>query len=473
MAVTLATANIDLSLKGLSGVTAGLRRVGDRLAGLATKGFKIAATAGAAVGGAFLTMGVRAAVAAEQAEVAFEVMLGSAERAKALLGELTAFAAATPFRFPEIRKGAQALLAFGSEAEEIIPTLTTLGDIAAGVGQPIDELAVIFGKAKIAGRLMAEDVNQLVERGIPVITEFAKILNVSAEDVKKLVSEGAVTFPILEQAFQNMTRDGGRFAGLMERMSRTTGGLFSTMQDDIEVASRDLAIQLLPKIKELIATVQDSVPAITSWGNIFIDTLQGIAEGAAIVANFIDEAFSGISGPGVEGGFEVLSRNFLDSMRAGFLSLAADAAGSDVLGFEKAAAILKRASAEYENSILRAEEKRANDRRAKAPRLTAPKIDPEKKDDTPKPSVKGGLKGSVSNVNAAFLATQQRLLEGQKRPGIEAIAKAQLEVEKEHKDDHKKLAFDVSQYLASKYNRDAKLADLVGEKVAANWKMGN
>ena len=65
-----------------------------------------------------------------------------------------------------------------------------VGDIAAGTNQDFNELAVVFGKAKVQGRLFGEDINQLTGRGIPIIGEFAKQFGVAEGEVKKLVSEG-------------------------------------------------------------------------------------------------------------------------------------------------------------------------------------------------------------------------------------------------------------------------------------------
>ncbi len=62
----------------------------------------------------------------EQTAVAFETMLGSATQAQAMMGQLSKFAAETPFEFPEIANAGKQLLAFGISAQEIQPTLRSL-----------------------------------------------------------------------------------------------------------------------------------------------------------------------------------------------------------------------------------------------------------------------------------------------------------------------------------------------------------
>ena len=71
----------------------------------------------------------------EQTHVAFTSMLGSGEQATAMIRDLQKFAAETPFEMPGIRNAAQQLIAFGYDAQEIIPTLTALGNAASGLGK--------------------------------------------------------------------------------------------------------------------------------------------------------------------------------------------------------------------------------------------------------------------------------------------------------------------------------------------------
>lgn len=169
----------------------------------------------------------------EQVEVAFTTMLGSGEKARDLLADLNRFAATTPFQFPELARAAKMLSAFGVGTEELIPSLRRIGDVAAGISAPIGEIAEVYGKAKVQGRLFMEDINQLTGRGIPIIQELAKQFGVSESQVRKLVEEGKVGFPHIEEAFRALTSEGGKFAGLMEAQSKTLPGLWSTIKDNI------------------------------------------------------------------------------------------------------------------------------------------------------------------------------------------------------------------------------------------------
>lgn len=222
---------------------------------------------GAAVGGLaalnklkdFTFDGVKLAADLETTSIAFETMLKSGEAAKKLLGELKDFAKVTPFRQDDVVQAARQLLAFGTAADDIKPTLKSLGDLSSGTGVAIGELAELYGKARVQGTLYAEDINQLVGRGIPVIQEFAKQLGVSESQVKKLASEGKITFGNLQQAFADLTSEGGKFEGLMERLSGSTSGKFATLLDEIDELKLAFGEGILPTLTEFTDILSEIV----------------------------------------------------------------------------------------------------------------------------------------------------------------------------------------------------------------------
>ena len=168
--------------------------------------------AGAAVG----VLGVKAIGSAgqfEQYRVAFETMLGSAEKARNLMGEISEFAKTTPFELPEVVAGTKQLLAFGFAQEELLPTMRRLGDIASGVGVPVGQLTNVFGQVRIAGRLMGQDLLQFTNAGVPLISELAKVMGKPQEEIKELVSQGKIGFKEVEQAIMNMTGEGSKLVG--------------------------------------------------------------------------------------------------------------------------------------------------------------------------------------------------------------------------------------------------------------------
>jgi tape measure domain-containing protein len=226
----------------------------------ASRAVSLTGVAGAVTGG--LTVmgaagwGVSLAVQAEQAQIAFTTMLGSATQAKTLLGDLSSFAATTPYESPEVVQAGKQLLAYGVSAADIIPTLTQLGDVASGVGAPLGDIAYLFGTAKTQGRLFSADINQFTNRGIPIIDALASTMGVAQSQVKKLVEEGKVGFPELQAAFSHMTGSGSQFGGIMAAQSQSLGGLWSTLKDNVGLALMQISQQFLEAfgIKDLMGT---------------------------------------------------------------------------------------------------------------------------------------------------------------------------------------------------------------------------
>ena len=199
-----------------------------------------------------LTSVIKKAADFEQLNVSFTTFLGSADKAKKVLGDLEKFSIVTPFTIDQVNQAGKALLAFGIESDKLTDTLKAVGDVSAATGKDFNELAVIFGKAKTQGTLFAEDINQLTEAGIPIIGEFAKQLGVSESQVKKLGSEGKIRFENLEQAFRDMTGEGGQFFDLMEKQSKTFSGRISTLQGNLSLLARAIGERLLPLLGPIV-----------------------------------------------------------------------------------------------------------------------------------------------------------------------------------------------------------------------------
>ncbi len=167
----------------------------------------------------------------QQLEIAMETMLGSQEKATALMSQLTATAAKTPFGLTDIAQGAKQLLAYGTASEEVNDTLVRLGNIASGLSIPLNDLVYLYGTTMTQGRLFTQDLRQFQGRGIPLADELAKQFGVAKDKVGELVTEGKVGFPEVEKAIQSLTNEGGKFYNLMEKQSASLTGQISNLED--------------------------------------------------------------------------------------------------------------------------------------------------------------------------------------------------------------------------------------------------
>lgn len=179
----------------------------------------------------------------QQLEASFNTMLGSEEKADALMQQLIRTAATTPFDLQSVAGGARQLLAYGENVENVNEDLIRLGNIAAGLNQPLSDLIYLYGTTMTQGRLYTEDYNQFVGRGIPLGRELANVLGVAEGKVREMVEAGKVGFPEVQQALQNLTNEGGMFFGLMEEQSKTITGRISNIEDSISMMMNEIGRQ--------------------------------------------------------------------------------------------------------------------------------------------------------------------------------------------------------------------------------------
>lgn len=171
----------------------------------------------------------------QQLEMAFNTMLRSESKANDLMNQLVRTAATTPFDLQSVAEGAKQLLAYGTSAEEVNGTLVRLGDIAAGVSIPLNDLVWLYGTTMTQGRMFTQDLRQFQGRGIPIAEEIAKIKGVAVDAVGDLVTAGKVTSDVVKQAIEGMTAEGSKFGGLMEAQSHTITGQISNIEDSIDM----------------------------------------------------------------------------------------------------------------------------------------------------------------------------------------------------------------------------------------------
>lgn len=232
-----------------------LQKAGDRIARAGVKLSLFVTLPLAAAGAAAL----KNAAEFEKQRVAFETLLGSADRAKALLTEIEEFSAATPFQLPGLIEGAKRLLAFGVAAEDIVPTMKSLGNAASGDQEKLDQLTLAFGKVRARGKASMREINMFINAGVPLVAQLAKNFDVTQEAVFKLVETGKVGFREVDQAIQDMTTGEGQFAGLIEKQAETLAGRFSTLKDNLGLLAKAFGEVVLPQVTNFVKKLTDLV----------------------------------------------------------------------------------------------------------------------------------------------------------------------------------------------------------------------
>ncbi len=198
----------------------------------------------------------------EQTEIAFETMLGSVELAAKALQDIKTFTQTTPFELKDTLIGAKRLLAYNIEAEKLIPTLTSLGNIAAGVGRErLPFLILALGQVKTATKLRGQELRQFTEAGVPLISALAEQFGKKESEIFSMVSKGQVTFEDVEAAITKMTTGSGKFANLMQKQSKSFLGIWSNIKDTLNLLSIEIGQKLLPVGKKYLKLTLDWLKA--------------------------------------------------------------------------------------------------------------------------------------------------------------------------------------------------------------------
>jgi tape measure domain-containing protein len=258
--------NVDTEIKRLSSSLSGL---GEKNQFISKTGLLLAAGI-TAIATAAISAGkacIQAAAATEQYRISFQTLTGSLAEGNKLFDDLIKLAANTPFELPQLQEAAKSLTAFGFSSGETIKTLTSLGDISAGVGQDkLPQLVAALGKVKATSKLTGEALQSFSDAGVPLLQVLADKGGVSVRQIQKDISAGKVSFEETQAAIQSMSESGGKFFGLMEKQSKSLAGQWSNLKDGIGQLASDLGSILLPALSAILKQVNNSIDA---WKELF------------------------------------------------------------------------------------------------------------------------------------------------------------------------------------------------------------
>ncbi|MGR3504908.1 MAG: phage tail tape measure protein [Paracoccaceae bacterium] len=270
---------------------------------MATVGTVATAALSAGIG-----MVVKQAADMEQAEIAFSTMLGSMDRAKNLIAEIQAFGAVTPFETTELLGATRSLLAYGVEAENVKTVLGQIGDVAAGTNQPIGELASLFGKMKSQQIIFTEDLNQLADRGIPILDLLAEKYQTNVVGIREMASTGKLSFADVEAALASMTAEGGLFFNMMDNQSATAAGRWSTLRDEVQQTAVTLGTAFLPIVKSVTDSLIPLMERLSDWITANPELARNLVIAAGAIAGVVAVVGTlGLLLPPIIGGFALLA----------------------------------------------------------------------------------------------------------------------------------------------------------------------
>lgn len=263
--VALDRADVD---KGLKDMEARFRAAQSTISSMGT-----ALLASGTAMGATLLWPLKYADNIQQVRVSYETMLHSATKAKIILKDIKDFAAKTPFGFMGLAESGGVLLNYNVSSEKLLGTMRMLGDVAGGNEDKFKRLTLAYGQAQAKGRLMGQEVLQMVEAGFNPLTEMSRTSGRSVAELSKAMEDGEISAAMLTGAFESATSEGGKFFGLMEKQSKTFLGKFSTLMDDTMDAILPVGAELMASIGPAMDVISQMVGSLAGT----LTTTEGLA----------------------------------------------------------------------------------------------------------------------------------------------------------------------------------------------------
>lgn len=211
----------------------------------------------------------------QQLEIAFRTLTKSQEKADELMNQLIDTAAKTPFDLMGIADSAKFLLGIRVPVEEVNDTLKMLGDIAAGVGAPLKDIAYLYGTTITKAHMDTMDLRQFTGRGIDLIGELSKQYGIATEQVQQYVAAGKVGAEDFKRAIKSIRET--TFNNLMEEQSKSLTGQIANLGDSIDMMMNEIgkktqgiasgAIGVAANLVENYEKVGDAIYAlVTAYG---------------------------------------------------------------------------------------------------------------------------------------------------------------------------------------------------------------
>ena len=261
--------------RGIAGATTANTRHGASLTTLSARYLSVAAAASA------LRRSLTLSAEIEQSTAAFSVFTGSMESAQGMMQEIRDFSASNPIRFTAAQQAARTLLSFNVDQRRILPTLRMLSDVTGANNERFKSMALAFAQMSAAGRLLGQDLRQMVDAGFNPLQEISLGTGKSLVELKADMEAGAISSQMVADAFKSATDEGGRFHGMTERLGNTLGGSMARAQSRIDVMAANLGDRLAPATVKVLNTFEKWSPSIERSLNqigLLADGVAGLVE---------------------------------------------------------------------------------------------------------------------------------------------------------------------------------------------------
>ncbi len=171
----------------------------------------------------------------EQQQANMRTLLnGDAEATDNLIGKIREYGKATVYDRSGLIEAQKTMMAFGLDAEYAFGKLKNIGDIALGDKQKMQSLALAFSQMSSTGKLMGQDLLQMINAGFNPLEVISQKTGKSIAELKEEMGKGAISAEMVAQAFEWATEEGGRFYQGAETAAQTTAGKIAKVKDQID-----------------------------------------------------------------------------------------------------------------------------------------------------------------------------------------------------------------------------------------------
>lgn len=172
-------------------------------------------------------------------QTAIETMVGK-DMAGQLIPQIKELAKISPLTMSDMVGAEKMMLGFNIQAEDTIKYLKAISDISMGESNKFNSLTLAFSQMSAAGKLMGQDLNQMINAGFNPLQIISEKTGKSIATLKDEMSKGAVSAEMVQQAFIDATSAGGKFYNMSENASKTINGQLSMMQDALDSVFNEL-----------------------------------------------------------------------------------------------------------------------------------------------------------------------------------------------------------------------------------------
>jgi tape measure domain-containing protein len=235
---------------------------------------------------------INLATQVEDATIAFETLTGSAKDGQLLFEQIRKFAAESPVTFSNAADATKTMMSFGVAAQDVQKNLQMLSDVTGGNNDRFKMLSLAFSQTTAAGRLMGQDLLQMINAGFNPLQQISKTTGETMIELKKRMEDGGISADEVRKAFEDATEKGGMFHGMTERLSGTVSGKLNIALSDMEQKLAAAGEAMGPLLVQLLDTFTRLKPILDAVVNLIDGISQGLGFAIALVTDIINSVTS-------------------------------------------------------------------------------------------------------------------------------------------------------------------------------------